>query len=114
VADLYRRDALSGEAAGELARRGDELALAAVHEVAEWLGIGLASYANIFNPQMIVVGGGLGTLGELLLAPARRVMREYGLSPNRDVVTVASASLGNSAGALGAGLAAWEELVPSP
>lgn len=111
--DLYERGELTGEAAGDLAVHGDPLAVVAVREVAWWLGMGLVSMANIFNPEMIVVGGGFGTLGELLLAPAREVLLEHGLSPNREIARVEPAALGNDAGALGAGLVAWEELGPT-
>lgn len=110
LAELAVRDELDGEAVGRLAQQGDPGALAAVEEVGRWLGVGLGSLVNIFNPEMIVVGGGLGTLGELVLGPARPVMIQTGLSPNKDAVRVVPAALGNKAGALGAGLLAWEEL----
>ena len=101
---------LTGKAVGDLALSGDPCARSAVDEVGRWLGIGLSNMVNIFNPDMIVVGGGLGELGELLLAPARNVLGTTALSPGKDTVRVASAQLGNEAGILGAGLLAWTEL----
>jgi glucokinase len=65
---------------------------------------------NAFDPQMIVVGGGVSALGELLLTPAREVMRKLALPPGRDNVRVAAAALGNRAGLVGGGLTAWEWL----
>ena len=103
------RGALTGEVVGDLALSGDSGALCAVDEVGRWLGIGLSNMVNIFNPDMVVVGGGLGDLGELLLAPARAVLRATALVPGRDTVRVTSAELGNAAGMLGAGLLAWTE-----
>jgi glucokinase len=82
--------------------------LEAVRELAGWLGIGLVNMTNIFNPEMIVVGGGVGELGELLLEPAREVVRRTAMAPGRDQVRVAAAVLGNKAGLVGGGLAAWE------
>ncbi len=103
------RGTLTGKVVGDLALSGDPGALSAVDEVGRWLGIGLSNMVNIFNPDMVVVGGGLGDLGELLLAPARAVLRATALVPGRDTVRVISAELGNTAGMLGAGLLAWAE-----
>ena len=103
------RGALTGRAVGDLALSGDPGALRAVGEVGRWLGIGLSNMVNIFNPDMIVVGGGVGDLGEVLLAPARAVLKATALIPGSDTVRVTSALLGNQAGMLGAGLLAWTE-----
>lgn len=107
---LDEREGLTGKAVGGLALQGDPDALFVVDEVGRWLGIGLSNVVNILNPDMIVVGGGLGDLGELLLAPARRVLGATGLAPGKDTVRVTSAVLGNEGGMIGAGLLAWTEL----
>lgn len=112
VAALARlRDAggLDGESIGRLAQEGDPGALAAVTEVGAWLGVGVVNLANMFEPEAVVVGGGLGSLGELLLGPARRVLWAGGLAPNRNTRLLAAA-VGADAGVVGAGLLAWEEL----
>jgi glucokinase len=57
--------------------------------------------ANILDPQMIVIGGGLASLGELLLGPATRVLRERAL-PGPSQCPVKAASLGEHASAIGA------------
>ena len=93
-----------------MAQAGDKAALEAVHELARWLGVGLANMTNAFDPEMIVVGGGVGDLGELLLAPARDEMRRLALPPGRDRVRVESARLGNHAGLVGGALSAWDAL----
>jgi glucokinase len=79
-----------------------------VLELAGWLGIGLVNMTHVFDPEMIVVGGGVGELGELLIGPAREFVRENAMPPARDRVLVAPAKLGNEAGLVGGGLAAWE------
>ncbi len=61
---------------------------------------------NIFNPQVVVIGGGVIAAGELLLAPAREVMLERALAPGKDVVRVEAARFGPEAGMLGAALLA--------
>jgi glucokinase len=110
--ELAARAELDGEAVGRLALQGDPAAKAAVLEVSRWLGMGLANFANIFNPEVIVIGGGLSTLGELLLAPARDIMRKMAIQPNGEVARVQAAIMGNTAGVVGAGILAWEELAP--
>lgn len=107
---LHRDGELNGETVGRLAQAGDPAALDAVRRVARWLGLGLANLANIFNPEMIVVGGGLSSLGDLLLEPARAILQEMAIAPNKDVARVAKAELGTNAGVVGAALVAWEEL----
>ena len=109
--ERYYGKGLTGVEVGRLAARGDPGALAAVAQVSGWLGVGLTNAANTFNPEVIVVGGGLSELGELLLAPAREVMATSALCPNRDIARVVGAALGNDAGVLGAALLAWEDAV---
>jgi glucokinase len=99
---------LSGEAIGSLAASGDAGAQAVVAIVGVWLGVGVANLANIFEPEAIVVGGGLSSLGEPLLAPARKVLKSVALSPSRDASLV-MASMGSEAGVVGAALMGWEE-----
>jgi glucokinase len=110
--ELREQGRLDGEAVGLLALEGDSAAREAVAEVSRWLGMGLANFANIFNPEVLVVGGGLSTLGELLLAPARDLMRQMAIKPNGELARVEVAMLGNQAGVVGAGLLAWQELGP--
>jgi glucokinase len=74
------------------------------------LGIGIADLVNVFNPEIVVVGGGFAEAGELILEPARRVVAERALSPARDEVRIIEAQLGREAGLIGSGLAAFEAL----
>jgi glucokinase len=105
---LRERGELNGGMVSRLAREGYPGAVEAVKQLADWLGIGLVSIVNTFDPDMIVVGGGVGELGELLLSPARECLRKTAMPPGRHEVQVAAAKLGNRAGLVGAALAAWE------
>jgi len=107
---LVEEGRLDGKAVSRLARGGYPGALAAVRELGEWLGVGLVSMTNIFNPEIIVVGGGVSSLGELILGPARALLGRTAMLPNREQVRVVQAVLGNDAGLVGGGLAAWERL----
>jgi glucokinase len=91
------------------ARDGDAEALDAIEAMGESLGIGLANLLNLFDPELVLIGGGLGSnAGELLLAPAERVARERALEPAASAARFAVAELGEDAGMLGAALLALD------
>jgi glucokinase len=98
---------VTGEAVVSAADAGDETARALVTEVGRSLGQGLADLAAIFDPDLIVVGGGLGSVGESIIGPARRVLADSLHGGNMRVPpTVQVAMLGQAAGAVGAALMA--------
>jgi glucokinase len=99
---LAVRRKLLGEDVTELARNGDEVALSVLEETGRWLGIGLAGFVNIFNPEMVAVGGGAMEAGELILDSARREVQRRARPPSRDLVEVKEATLGPESGVLGA------------
>ncbi len=92
-----------GEDVTELARGGDAAALEVLEETGTWLGIGLAGFVNVFNPEAIAIGGGAARAGNLLLDAARREVRLRATSPGRDLVEIKEATLGAESGVLGAG-----------
>lgn len=93
------------------AEGGDPSALAIVAAVGRNLGLGLASLVAIFDPDLLIIGGGLGSVGELVLAPAREALAEslHGKG-YREAPPVRVAALGQAAGAVGAAAMA-EQLV---
>lgn len=93
-----------GAETGEEALRGDAEAVARVAEAGRWLGIGCASLINIFDPDIVIVGGGAAArLGELLLAPARASLDNAVMYADvRAIPPLVSASLGADAGVVGA------------
>ena len=84
------------------ARQGDRLACDIVAEAANHLGIGVANLVNIFNPELIVIGGGLSKMGNMLLKPARKVLKERAFRLPVDTVRIVRAQLGSNAGIIGA------------
>ena len=93
------------------AHDGESEAVEALAEIGRRLGAGIASFVNVFEPELIVVGGGFGSAaGELLLGPAREVLAREGLDPGRDTVRIVPAELGFYAGVIGAGMIAFEAL----
>ena len=99
---------LTGPLITQLAREGDPVAGDAIALIGERLGVGLVSLVNIFNPEVAVIGGGVSEAGELLLEPARRIVRQRALAPGRDAVRIETAAFGADAGLVGAALAARE------
>lgn len=91
-----------GEDVTRLAKEGDEAALQVLHETGVWLGIGLAGFVNIFNPEVIAIGGGASRAGEFILEPARKEVQLRARSPSRDLVQIKEATLGPESGVLGA------------
>jgi glucokinase len=94
----------------DLAKSGDERALALLHEIGECLGSALGSLVNIFNPELIVIGGGFAAAGEFILAPARKRMATESLDGLEELTRVVLAKLGSDAGMIGAGFVAFEAL----
>jgi glucokinase len=111
----------SGTAADRVARRElgpdatayDLVAAAhpALEQIGHYLGAAIGSLVNIFDPEVVVVGGGFGlAAGELLLGPARPVILREALAPAGETVRLAPAELGAEAGMFGAALVAFEAL----
>jgi glucokinase len=93
------------------AKAGEPPALEALAELGGRLGAGIASLVNVFNPELVVVGGGFAVgAGELLLHPAREFVAREALVPARDLVRIVPAELGPEAGVVGAGLVGLEAL----
>ena len=100
---------IDGTAVTVAAHAGDEVAREVVALIGRRLGAALTSYANIFEPEAIVVGGGVAAAGDLLLDPARAVVQERALIPMRDT-PIHLAQMGPDAGMIGAATMAREEL----
>ena len=93
------------------AQEGDSRALEALGAIGHSLGAGIATFVNVFEPEVLVIGGGFGSAaGDLLLGPAREVLAREGLEPARDTVRIVQAQLGYQAGVIGAGMIAFEAL----
>jgi glucokinase len=95
----------------ELADGGDATARAILADIGAYLGSGMGSFANIFEPSLIVIGGGFGVAAwRHLSGSAETVMHREALRPMRDEVRVVLAQLGTEAGLIGAGFVAFEAL----
>jgi glucokinase len=98
-----------GEDVTKLAEEGNEAAVSVLKDTGRWLGIGVAGFVNMFNPEVVAVGGGASRAGEFILEPARREVELRARSPSRDLVEIKEATLGPVSGVLGAAALARDE-----
>jgi glucokinase-like ROK family protein len=96
VSNIHSRDVIAA------ARRGDLVSQQIVSEAGVHLGTALASLVNLFNPSMVVVGGGVAQIGDLLLEPIRETVHQRSLLPASRSVRITSALLGRRSSAMGA------------
>ncbi len=100
---------ITGRTVTEAAQAGDQVARGVVSAAGRHLGVALSSLANIFDPDLIVIGGGVSAAGELLLGPAREELAWRALPPMNGV-PVKLTEMGPDAGMIGAAQMALEEL----
>jgi glucokinase len=97
-----------------LANEGDATARGILAELGAYLGSGMGSFVNIFEPELLVIGGGFGLAAwEHVIPAAEEVMRREALRPMRDTVTVVRGELGTAAGLIGAAFVGFEALAAS-
>jgi len=106
---LAAGEEIDGKAVTVAAQAGDATAIEVFDLIGSRLGVALASFANIFEPETIVIGGGVIAAGDLLLDPARRELEARALRPMNRTPVVA-AELGEDAGMIGAAAMARIEL----
>jgi len=93
------------------AKGGHAGARAALARIGESLGAAIGSLVNVFDPDVVVIGGGFGAAaGELVLGPAREAARREAMSPADETLRVVPAELGSEAGLVGAALVGFEAL----
>lgn len=90
-----------------LADEGEPRAIEILDGIGRHLGSGIGSLVNIFNPELVVIGGGFAAAGDFVLDPAREVLRREALAGARETPIV-RAELGTAAGLIGAALVAFD------
>jgi glucokinase len=101
---------LAGPLVTELAHDGDEAAIETIATIGRYLGVAITSLVNTFNPEVVVIGGGVMGAGELLLGPVRAEVATRALPPSRDLVEIVPAAFGVEAGMIGAAALAFDGL----
>jgi predicted NBD/HSP70 family sugar kinase len=95
-------ESLTARDIGEAAHRGDHMSQQLLADAGRLIGISAATLVNLVNPQMLVVGGGVAQVGDLLLSPIRDAVRRRSLRASAEVVQVQAALLGRRSTAMGA------------
>ena len=93
-----------------LADEGEPRAVEILAEMGRYLGAGIATLVNIFDPEVVVIGGGFAAAGDFVLGPAREIVRRDSLGDAGANVQIVRAQLGTAAGLIGAGLVGFESL----
>jgi len=100
---------ITAEEVSLAAQNGDSLALEVISQAATYLGVAMVNLVNIFNPEMIIIGGGMAQMGDLLLNTARQVVKERAFPLSAQAVRIVTAQLGDNAGVLGAAVFARQQ-----
>jgi len=95
----------------EAARRGDMVSIEAFLEAGRMLGYGVANLVSLFDPEVVVIGGGLANASDLFLDGLRKAMKERAQPVAGSKVKVAVSRLGGKANLLGAARVAWGEVM---
>ncbi len=112
---LTNHQPLTAEEVSEAASHGDELAIAALARGGSYMGIAVADYLHIFNPSVVIIGGGVSKSGEAFFAPLRKAMNDHVMSKKYlDNLTLTKAALGDEVGLMGALALAKQLDEPSP
>ena len=100
---LYARPHLTAAHIADAAREGDALAISAFERAGHYLGIAVANYLAIFDPSILIFGGGVSQVGDLLFKPFEASLRKHTFHPHYlDDLVITKAALGDDAGLLGA------------
>jgi glucokinase len=103
-------DNVTGALVGQAAQAGDEFARRLIVEAGTFIGRTVASLLHCLNPSIVIFGGGVSLLGDVILEPIRAAVRQYAMSEAYwRYCPIVPASLGDNAGLMGAGALAMEE-----
>jgi glucokinase-like ROK family protein len=105
---------LAFEDIAQAARQGDGAALAAIHEVGANLGLGIANLVNIFNPQMVVLGGELACASETLLPVISQVVTENALGLSSEELRISASAYGPDACVIGSATLVLDNIIREP
>lgn len=101
--------AVTPELLGGAASQGDDAAIQTFRDTGRWVGIAVGGLINVFNPQVVVIGGGVAQVGEPLFEPVRHWAGRFSFSASFNSASIVPAELGENAGLVGAALEARDK-----
>ena len=96
------------------AKEGDKIAKRIMEETGEYLGTGIANIVNLFNPRVVIMGGGVSQAGNLIFEPIKRTIKERAFFVPAEVVKVLPPALGKDSTVIGAATLVLDELFKIP
>jgi glucokinase-like ROK family protein len=102
LASIHPTEKITARDVTDAARLGDLVSQQILSEAGVYLGIAVASLVNLINPNVVVVGGGVAHMGDLLLEPIRQIVRERSLQSAAQSVRISAAVLGRRSSSMGA------------
>lgn len=102
LSEIPSLDSITAREVIVAARKGDHLSQRLVQEAGYFLGTAIASMVNLFNPSMVVIGGGVAQVGDLLLDPVRKTVKQRSLLVASQAVDITAAVLGRRSSGMGA------------
>ncbi len=90
--------------------KGDQFSRSLIEQAGRGLGVGIASFINIFNPEIVIIGGGVAAAWDILIPPAIETMKKRAFKAPAERVKVVRAEKENDAGIFGTAYLAWDEL----
>lgn len=106
-------DEISAKDVAEAAQMGDPVAREIMEKAARHIGWAVSAVVNTFNPELVVISGGVSQAGELLLGPIRDMVSRHAMPVARDRVRIVPGALGKDAGPIGAAALVMRRLFPS-
>lgn len=106
----YGLNQISAEIVATAADQGDKLGRSIMEETGEYLGTGVANIINLFNPELVIIGGGVAQAGELIFKPLKRTVQKRAFSVSAEVAKIIPESLGKDCTVMGAAALALKEI----
>lgn len=106
----YDLNQISAEIVATAANQGDKLGNKILKESGEYLGTGVANIINLFNPELVIVGGGVAQAGDLIFEPLKKAVQKRAFSVSAEVAKIIPVSLGKDCTVIGAAALVLKEI----
>jgi len=106
----YDLNRISAEIVATAANQGDKLGRSIMEETGEYLGTGVANIINLFNPELVIIGGGVARAGDLIFEPLKKAVQKRAFSVSAEVAKIIPVSLGKDCTVIGAATVVLKEM----
>jgi len=106
----YDLNQISAEIVAKAANQGDKLGRSIMEETGEYLGTGVANIINLFNPELVIMGGGVARAGDLIFEPLKKAVQKRAFSVSAEAAKIIPVSLGKDCSVIGAAALVLKEM----